>query len=270
MIRLSDFILEKKQKSRKEELINYLKGKNYPNYIETLEDMLKDPKTRALIEDGFGGELGNTQLKFSEKIIPVKKLLPTQQEIGMTQSLDYGLKGINDTKIYFQDAPIEIKHPLITFNGVYVIDGHHRWSEILCFNPEAEMVCINYDGDMSPIQMLKVTQGAIAASLGKLVHLKSNGINLYDSKITAIRKYIKNTIKDTVIDNFIKYNPNLNDKNDVINYITDNVLDLINDYPPIKYAPERDDMPQTSRAGEHTDKESALGRMKNDKVLKVK
>ena len=50
MIRLSDFILEKKQKSRKEELINYLKGKNYPNYIETLEDMLKDPKTRALIE----------------------------------------------------------------------------------------------------------------------------------------------------------------------------------------------------------------------------
>lgn len=270
MKHLHTYISEQKQKSRKEELVDYLKGKNYPNYLDTLEDMLKDPKTKALIEDGFGGELGNTQLKFSERIIPVKKLLPTQQEIGMTQSLDYGLKGKNSVSLYFQDEPIEIKHPLITFNGVYVIDGHHRWSEILCFNPEAEMVCINYDGDMSPIQMLKVTQGAIAASMGKLVHTSSNGINLYNEKISTIQKYIEDTIKDEVVDDFIKYNNDLENKNDVVDYITDNVQDLVNDYPPIKYAPDRDDMPQTSKAGEHTDKESALGRMKNKKVLKVK
>ena len=34
-------------------------------------------------EDGFGGELGDVKLKFSEQVISVKKLMPTQNEIDI-------------------------------------------------------------------------------------------------------------------------------------------------------------------------------------------
>ena len=256
-------------KNRKQELINYLKGKKYDEYVDTLEDMLKDPKSKSLIEDGFGGDLGNIQLKYSIQNISVKKLLPTQNEIGLDSSLKHGLTDINKVKLYFSNQPLVIKHPLVTFNGVYIIDGHHRWSEALCFNPNAKMVCLNYDGDMTPIQMLKATQGAIAASLGEIPVSKRKGSNIYDCTKNEIEKYIEEHITNEVIDEF-KYYTKLKSKNEIIDYILENCIELINDHPTLKYAPERHIMPQANKAGSPNDKDSALHKMKNDKVLKVK
>lgn len=272
MKRLIEYIITERKgdSKRKEELINYLKGKKYPDYLDTLEDMLNDPKTRALIEDGFGGNLGNTQLKFSEKVIPVRRLLPTQEQIGMAESLRYGLEYPHKVKLYFSGKPIEIKHPIITFNSMYVIDGHHRWSEVLCFNPDAEVVCLNYDGDMSPLQMLKATQGAIAASIGEIIKSRPKGANLYDCDKFDIEEYIDDKLTDECVEEYIKQVEEIETREDVIQFIIDNVMELIHDYPPIKYAPAREEMPQTSKAGGVDDEESALGRMKNDKVLKVK
>ena len=175
---------------RKKELVSYLKNKNYKNYIQTLNDMLKDPKLRALVEDGFGGELGDIQLDFSEQVIDVDKLDPTQNEIGLTQSLDYGLKSTKNFVKYFEPF-VEIKHPLVTLNRKYVIDGHHRWSEILCFNPKAKVVCINYDGNITPIEMLKITQGAIAATKGEIESHEKHGENLSVTRIKELSIALK-------------------------------------------------------------------------------
>ena len=71
MINLANFVFESKEistksnKERKEELERWLKHKKYEDYVDTLNKMLEDPKAKALLEDGFGGKLGDTKLIFS-------------------------------------------------------------------------------------------------------------------------------------------------------------------------------------------------------------
>ena len=77
-------------KERKKELEKWLKNKKYDDYVKTLNKMLEDPKAKALLEDGFGGELGDTKLNFSVKNINVSQLMPTQKEID----LDYRPVGL--------------------------------------------------------------------------------------------------------------------------------------------------------------------------------
>src|SRR5574344_1291804 len=62
-------------KQRRKELEKWLKHKNYEDYVETLNKMLEDPKSAALLEDGFGGILGDTKLKFSVQKITVSQLI---------------------------------------------------------------------------------------------------------------------------------------------------------------------------------------------------
>ena len=79
-INLSSFLFESREvsttsnKQRRKELEKWLKHKKYDDYVETLNKMLEDPKSAALLEDGFGGELGDTKLTFSVKEIPVSQL----------------------------------------------------------------------------------------------------------------------------------------------------------------------------------------------------
>ena len=47
--------------NRKSELERYLKNKKYPDYVKVLDEMVSDPKTKSLVEDGFGGYLGDIQ-----------------------------------------------------------------------------------------------------------------------------------------------------------------------------------------------------------------
>ena len=61
-------------KQRRKELEKWLKHKRYDDYVDTLNKMLEDPKAKTLLEDGFGGELGDTKLTFSAKEIPVNLL----------------------------------------------------------------------------------------------------------------------------------------------------------------------------------------------------
>lgn len=255
--------------NRKSELERYLKNKKYPDYVKVLDEMVSDPKTKSLVEDGFGGYLGDIQLNFSEKHISVKRLLPTQNEISLESSLKHCLQKKESIIKFFGNKPIVTHYPLVTFNENYVIDGHHRWSEVFIVNPKALMTCVNYNGDLSPIQMLKATQGAIAASIGDVPESNRKGRDLFSIDEDEIRQYITETISDDVVDVFINKVFDLYSKEDVVDYLVDNCLQLKNDYPPIKYAPDRELMPQTNKAGSENDKGSALDRMKKDKVLKI-
>lgn len=253
---------------RKKELISYLKGKNYKNYIQTLNDMLKDPKLKALIEDGFGGELGDIQLNFSEQYIECDKLDPTQNEIGLTQSLDYGLKSTKNFIKYFESI-VEINHPLVTLNGKYVIDGHHRWSEILCFNPKAKVVCLDYAGNITPLEMLKITQGAIAATRGNIKSNEKHGTNIYDMKKFDIKKYIEQNLVDDVVLAFkTRDNHKFVDRSDVVNYLTDNAVSMVKNHPLLNNAPNRGLMPQTSDDN-NTKISEPLKNMRDNKMTEI-
>ena len=294
MIRLYDFIVESKDdedkgkltssnKERLELLQKILKNKKYSEYIDTLNKMLDDPKAKILLKDGFGGELGNMQFTFKKRNIPVRKLRPTQSEIDITKSVDFPLEHPENIDNFYKNADAcEIIMPLITFRGNYIIDGHHRWSQVFAFNPDAKMVCFDYDADISPIQMLKATQGAIAAVKaengdGKIPVNTVDGENVFDEKLDSnvIKDHIKKTAVDGVVDTFKKYKKELTDIDKVSDFVTDNLMSLkANNYPETikgESAPNRGLMPQTDKGGTDSgNKKTALPSKHGSALNKLK
>lgn len=287
MVTLESYIFEGERttssnKQRKEELENWLKNKKYPDYIDTLNKMLEDPKAASLLQDGFGGDLGNYKLKFSIKKIAASALRPTQSEIDISKSIKHGITKTQCVNKDFEEEVIINNMPLITFRGNYVIDGHHRWAEPAVINPSAKMVCFDYDGDISPIQMLKAVQGAIAAVLaddnnnnGKIPSGVVDDKNLFTMSEKEITEYVENTLTDEVKE-IIKDNINIQgDK--VVNYLVENIVSLQNNNYPEDGMPNRGEMPQTDKAGkDREDKKSsmpdkdgsALNKLKTGKIDK--
>ena len=278
-------VLTTSNKQRRKELEKWLKHKNYEDYVDTLNKMLEDPKSAALLEDGFGGSLGDTQLKFSVQKIPVSQLMPTQKEIDLDKSLKHALTKEESFKKTFKN-PIEINKPIVTFRKNYVIDGHHTWLQAIALNPNGKILAFNYDGDISPIQMLKAVQGTIAAvkaddnkNNGKLPSNKVEGPNFFDDDFDRkkIRKYLEDTFDNSLIDIYCEYIKKCKDRDDIIKYLEDRLLDIKANNYPFEAAPSRDDMPQVFKGG--TDKDdkssalpdkegSAMNKLKDDKFMK--
>ena len=291
MISLNSYIFESREvsttsnKQRRKELEKWLKHKNYEDYVETLNKMLEDPKSAALLEDGFGGILGDTKLKFSVQKITVSQLMPTQKEIDLDKSLKHALVKEESFKKTFSN-PIEINKPIVTFRKNYIIDGHHTWLQAIALNPNGKILAFNYDGDISPIQMLKTVQGTIAAvkaddnnNNGKLPSNKVEGPNFFSDKFDRkkIRKYLEDTFNDDLIDIYCEYIKECKDRNDIMKYLEERLLDIKANNYPFESAPSRDDMPQVFKGGTDIDdkssalpdkKGSAMNKLKNDKFMK--
>lgn len=291
MISLNSYIFESREvsttsnKQRRKELEKWLKHKNYEDYVETLNKMLEDPKSAALLEDGFGGILGDTKLKFSVQKITVSQLMPTQKEIDLDKSLKHALVKEESFKKTFSN-PIEINKPIVTFRKNYIIDGHHTWLQAIALNPNGKILAFNYDGDISPIQMLKTVQGTIAAvkaddnnNNGKLPSNKVEGPNFFSNKFDRkkIRKYLEDTFNDDLTDIYCEYIKECKDKNDIMKYLEERLLDIKANNYPFEAAPSRDDMPQVFKGGTDADDKSsalpdkegsAMNKLKDDKFMK--
>lgn len=291
MISLNSYIFESREvsttsnKQRRKELEKWLKHKNYEDYVETLNKMLEDPKSAALLEDGFGGILGDTKLKFSVQKITVSQLMPTQKEIDLDKSLKHALVKAESFKKTFSN-PIEINKPIVTFRKNYIIDGHHTWLQAIALNPNGKILAFNYDGDISPIQMLKTVQGTIAAvkaddnnNNGKLPSNKVEGPNFFSDKFDRkkIRKYLEDTFNDDLTDIYCEYIKECKDKNDIMKYLEERLLDIKANNYPFEAAPSRDDMPQVFKGGTDADDKSsalpdkegsAMNKLKDDKFMK--
>lgn len=272
-------------KQRRKELEKWLKHKRYDDYVDTLNKMLEDSKAKTLLEDGFGGELGDTKLTFSAKEIPVSQLMPTQSEIDLDKSLKHALVNKESFKKTFTD-PIEINKPIVTFRQNYVIDGHHTWLQAIAINPKGKILSFNYDGDISPIQMLKAVQGTIAAvkaddnnNNGKLPSSKVDGPNFFDDSFDEkkIRKYLEENFDESLTNIYCKYLDNCKNKKDIIEYLTERLLDIKSNNYPFESAPSRENMPQVFKGGtDEGDKSSALpdkegsamNKLKDDKFMK--
>ena len=299
MIDLSSFIFESREvstnsnKQRKKELEKWLKHKKYKDYVDTLNKMIDDPKAKTLLEDGFGGELGDTKLTFNVKEIPVSQLMPTQSEIDLNKSIKHALVNKDSLCKTFSD-PIEINKPIITFRENYIIDGHHTWLQAIILNPNGKILSFNYDGDISPIQMLKAVQGSIAPvkaednkNAGKLPSEKVSGPNIFDDKFdeNKIKKYIEDIIDwEEIYESFIEFIPQFKSKKltkqikeDIVSWLIDRFLDIkANNYPE-SFAQKRENMPQVYKGGtDQNDKNtampdkkgSALNKLKDDKFIK--
>ena len=238
---IKDLITLSKSSSEEEvyhKMIELLSQEKYHLAGLDIDKIIKEPKLKSILGLGFGGELSDLKLSVSPCNLVAKRLVPTQNEIGMKESLQYLLEDTEFTK-YFKPG-ITIKRPVLTFNGMFIVDGHHRWSQIFLVNPDAELACINIEGNLSPISMLKAVQCTIGSNTGDLRLKASQGTSLYKASRSTIQDFIKKNLTEKTKEALLKVN--LDEEK-----LIQNCLELANNNTPILNAPKRDYMPQTSK-----------------------
>ena len=211
----------------------------YEYSVELIDKIVKDPKLKFLLSLGYTGKrFPKLNLKMSKIEIPVRKLIPSQNEIDMTDSLKYILQG-SDIDNCFNDVVV-IKRPIVTFQGRYIIDGHHRWSQIFICNPKAKAYSIDFTGQLSTIDMLKAVQAVIGTTTGNIPSASVSGTNLLGVAKAKVQRYIESNLSRKAYIALKKY------VDDPREYLLKNVMEL-SAIKPLRNAPSREYMPQTSK-----------------------
>jgi len=231
----------------------------YPEFVAKLGQNINDPKFVAAIK--LLSSLRKIEYKSLE--IPVTNLIPTQNEIDLSKSLSYPLTDPFTAELYLNGKIVAVAgNKIITSNnGKYIIDGHHRWSQLYCINPNAMIVALDLSDVKDPFQALEYTQLGIAGNTGMVPTAVVKGVNMLTASKQEIYDFIANTIKSSVVDVFIKKGivkmtlggPTPTPTyvlNQIQEYIWNNVALMQARNKPIKGAPSRALMPQTDMAPE--------------------
>lgn len=240
---VDDIILPDNLEEAFEIVQNKLREYSYEDFVDKLDDLIDDPKIYSILSEGFGdGSLADVHMSNSTVALPVQTLLPSQSEIGLDNSLKFPLK--SDCSIYFK-SPVTIVAPILTYRKSFIIDGHHRWSQIYMVNPNATVAALNFNYKTeSPFRALRNFQGAIAVANGDIQKEYANVNNVYNMDKSQIESYIDENIEDICVESLINQNV-CDDRDSAIEYLTGNALQLKNDNPPFAGAPAREYMPQT-------------------------
>ena len=169
-------------KKRVDAISKSLKDSGLVEYVANVNDMMSDDKGRLALElvagtlpDDKLKKLGlkNVTFKFvSNKAVPVSNLCPTQNEISLQDSLEKPVANeFNCMYDLIKGQSVKLSVPIITCNGKFIIDGHHRWLQAACVNPDATMETLDLQIDTGVLgvdftdteDILKVTQSLIMA-----------------------------------------------------------------------------------------------------------
>lgn len=233
-----------------------LKSKSDMGSLVNALDGLTDEQL-ALLEKGFGDGEYAEKMDTTTMNIKAKDLHPTQNEIDVGKSLSYQVSGKNPEQVkqILDGGPVTVKLPLVVYdyNGTYyIVDGHHRWSQVFLLNPNCEiesLVFKNSAGDTAqdPADMLRDFQGAIAiANDGEVPQSTVEpGMNMFDWSSDQLRKYLDENIQDGMIDAYRDFYNSEIDKDDIENAVISNAGLMKKSNKPIKNAPSRAVMPQT-------------------------
>lgn len=232
-------------------LLKQVLKQDYPRFVTLLGKHVRDPKFVAAIK-----QLSTLdKVDLQEMPVPAANLMPTQNEIDITKSLSYALKDPNSVSKYLQGGPVSVNGPIVTSGGgAYIVDGHHRWSQVYLFNPWCSIESLDMTDIKGPFDALKATQLGIAAATSKVPTQKVEGSNLMTISDRDFVNYVVQNIDDGVLDvlrQFKKIQSPSNDKNarlQAANFLWQNVKYMRKNNRPIQGAPSRGLMPQTDTA----------------------
>jgi len=178
---------------------------NYESFIKALtgvqgipsQDTLAeiDPKVKAVLNMGRRDKNLNDEIvKYSTPQLSVKDLIPTQSQIGLADSIGFiAFKDPNGAKNSLSGSANFGGGAILTCDNKYILDGHHRWSQVFMINPDATIPCVNINlGVNNGEEALKVIQLAIAATYGEpdepgslFMKVASAKTDLFDDSITG-------------------------------------------------------------------------------------
>lgn len=234
--------------------IKSLVKKDYPDFIKELNSTLltASKEDRDAFKKTINDLVTANKVNYKPVDIPVSALKPTQDEIGMNESLKYVLENKDVAKNYLTcgDKGVLVVREILTTGGKLIIDGHHRWSQVYAINPACKIKAKDLEGykdEKDAIPALKAAQLGIAANekTDKLPSSSAKGVNLLDSKVTAatVKDEIKKIIKDDVLAVFAE--KKLDTKDKVADYIWGNIEKMRTNNNHVAGAPNRNLMPQT-------------------------
>jgi hypothetical protein len=237
-------------KENEEQDLKDLLKMDYPLFVRELGDNIKDPKFINAIKS-----LTNEYpLNFRTAAPKVSDLKPTQNEIDVDKSLKFPLTNADSASTCLKGGLIAVagKRIITGGGGQFIIDGHHRWSQVCALNPEAKIAAIDLSDIKDPMKALKATQLGIAADLGKVPVAKVEGQNLLKMSKDALISYVVKTITPEVLEVFKKAGKGDNPEA-VGQFIWTNIDKMQKDNQPVSDAPERGIMPQTDDAKDWQD-----------------
>lgn len=234
-----------------------LRDDNYEAFIADLNMLAADPKIaylRDAIIDKFNSPEGLSVRFSSPTNMDIRNIHPTQYEVDMEKSLNFPLREKPEgIAAVFSGKPILIKNtPLVVAevnNVYYIIDGHHRWSQIYCLNPNAKMtVRILQSKELfnTPDDVLKLVQMQlfIAKDGSELPQATvDSDYNLYTIDEQPFKKWVNDTITEEAANIFKRYIKNQKPAD----YLWNNVLTMRKEAKPTENAHGRGDMPQTDK-----------------------
>ena len=151
MIKLSTLLKEDETQDKLDDLSTAFKTASVPAYVSLLQKYSSDPKVMAVLKAGqTDGQPNDEKFDVSETTIAAKNLKPTQNEIGAEESLkNIATDQYGSLDSFLKGTP-DVGGPIITYNGEFVLDGHHRWSQVYAANPDAKLKAVNVVGKIDP------------------------------------------------------------------------------------------------------------------------
>lgn len=224
---------------------------DYNTFVEKLGANIDDPKFKAALE---AGNKSGDKVKFDlNAAFTVGQLVPTQSEIDVDKSLKYPLvKEKPEILRKYLAATLDSQDAfapggaIITAGARYVIDGHHRWSQLFLINPRIKIKAVNM-GVFNPQNALKFTQMAIASVTGKIPVEKVEGKNLFTMSKDDFVIWVKSQeIPEGILAVFKEYG--IDGVDAIIEHVWKNAEAMRIHNAPIENASPRNLMPQTDTA----------------------
>lgn len=236
------------QDSEETKRIRKILGDEYPQFVKELGENIKDPKFLAALNSG---DALYDKIPFDHNVeYACFSLIPTQNEIDVDKSLAYPLSidpygkkagGVGIPQ-YLTGGTFAPGGPIITAGGKYIIDGHHRWSQLYLINPLAKIKAINMQVN-DPIEALKFTQMAIASITQKIPSALVEGKNLMTMTEEDFAQWIRKNLHPDAIAAFKERG--IDGFDAIFTHIWDNAKLMKAHNAPILKAPNRGLMPQT-------------------------
>ena len=247
-----------------EEIIKRVIAGDYSKFVNYFKSVGRDPKIIRFLDGGTAED----RFTYTPSIfIDVKKLHPTQNEIDAKKSLNYPLSEADTAQKYLTGGNIAVADSsILVFRGdmSYIIDGHHRWSQLYVTNPDCSIQCIELKNAniKDPIDVLKSTQMGILSLAKTIPTAPGGGINLFSADENTLKKFVIDMVKgETDItkiffqyfkDKYPDYTKDLNEQNisqRIADYVWTNIISMRATSKPAAGAPSREIMPQTEPDG---------------------